>query len=55
MAFPPREAYERFVYSLPDAHPVIQSSTLRLYPSIPTTCFARGSIWFRNGFRAPCL
>lgn len=49
MAFPPRQAYEQFIYSLPATHPEIQSSTLRLYPHSPTTCFVRGSIWFRNG------
>ena len=49
MAFPPRDGYERFIYSLPAAHPEIQSSTLHLYANSPTTCFVRGSIWFRNG------
>lgn len=49
MAFPPRDAYARLIYSLPDAHPEIQSSTLHLYTNSPTTCFVRGSIWFRNG------
>ena len=49
MGFPPRDAYERFIYSLPAAHPEIQSSTLHLYANSPTTCFVRGSIWFRNG------
>lgn len=48
MAFPPRDAYERFIYSLPAMHPEIQSSTLRLYSNSPTTCFVRGSIWFRS-------
>jgi hypothetical protein len=49
MAFPPREAYERFIYSLPAAHPEIQSSTLHIYTNSPTTCFVRGSIWFQSG------
>ena len=49
MAFPPRDAYEQFIYSLPAAHPEIQSSTLHLYTNSPTTCFVRGSIWFRSG------
>jgi len=48
MAFPPRDAYERFIYSLPTLHPEIQSSTLHLYTNSPTTCLVRGSIWFRN-------
>jgi hypothetical protein len=48
MAFPSRDAYERFVYSLPATHPEIQSSTLRLYTNSPTTCFIRGSIWLQN-------
>ncbi len=49
MAFPPREAYERFIYALPDAHPEIQSSTLHLYTNSPTTALVRGSIQFDNG------
>jgi hypothetical protein len=49
MAFPSRDAYERFVYSLPGIHSEVQSSTLHLYTNSPTTCFVRGSIWFRNG------
>ena len=49
MAFPSREAYERSIYSLPAAHPEIQSSTLHLYTNSPTTCFVRGSVWFWNG------
>jgi hypothetical protein len=49
MAFPPREVYEQFIYSLPAAHPEIRSSTLHLYTNSPTTCFVRGSIGFRNG------
>jgi hypothetical protein len=49
MAFPPREAYERFIYALADTHPEVVSSSLHLYPNSPTTCFVRGSIWFQNG------
>ncbi len=49
MAFPPRDAYEQFIYSLLAVHPGIQSSTLHLYTNSPTTCFIRGSIWFQNG------
>ena len=49
MAFPSREGYERFVYSLPDEYLEVASSTLHLYQNSPTTCFVRGSIWFRNG------
>lgn len=49
MAFPPRDAYEQFIYSLPVVHSEIQSSTLHLYTNSPTTCFIRGSIWFQNG------
>ena len=49
MAFPTREAYEHFIYSLPAEHPEIQSSALHLYTNSRTTCFVRGSIWFRNG------
>lgn len=49
MAFPPREAYERFIYSLPAVYPEIRASTLHLYTNSPTTCFVRGSIWFESG------
>ncbi|MCP4667263.1 MAG: hypothetical protein GY849_12950 [Deltaproteobacteria bacterium] len=49
MPFPPRDAYERFAYSLSDTHPEIQSSTLHLYANSPTTCLVRGSVWFKNG------
>lgn len=49
MAFPPRDAYERFIYTLPTEHPEIQSSTLHLYTNSPTTAFVRGSVQFRNG------
>jgi hypothetical protein len=49
MAFPTRESYERFIYSLPESYSEVQSSTLHLYPNSLTTCFVRGSIWFQNG------
>lgn len=49
MAFPSREAYERLIYSLPETHPEIESSTLHLYTNSPTTCFVRGSIRFQSG------
>ena len=49
MAFPSREGYEHFVYSLPDKYEEVASSSLRLYPNSPTTCFVRGSIWLGNG------
>lgn len=48
MTFLSREAYERFIYSLPGAHPEIQSSTLHLYTNSPTTGFVRGSVWLRS-------
>lgn len=49
MTFPPREAYERLIYALADTHREVVSSSLHPYPNSPTTCFVRGSIWFRNG------
>ena len=49
MAFPPREAYERLIYSLPDTYPEVQSSSLHLYSNSPTTALVRGSVWFRSG------
>lgn len=49
MAFPPRELYERLVYSLTDEYPEVVSSTLHLYSNSIATSFIRGSIWFKNG------
>ncbi|PKO24179.1 MAG: hypothetical protein CVU38_00040 [Chloroflexi bacterium HGW-Chloroflexi-1] len=49
MPFPAHENYEWFIYSLPATYPKIHSSTLRIYTNSATTCFVRGSIWFRNG------
>ncbi len=49
MAFPPREAYDRLIYSLTDSFPEVASSSLHLYPNSSTTCFVRGSVWFRSG------
>lgn len=49
MAFPPREAYERLIFTLTDSYSEVVSSSLRLYPNSPTTCFVRGSVWFQNG------
>ena len=49
MVFPPREAYERSIYSLPAVYPELRVSTLRLYANSPTTCYVRGSIWFHSG------
>jgi hypothetical protein len=49
MAFPPREACERLIYTLTDSYPEVVTSSLRLYQNSPTTCFIRGSVWFRNG------
>ena len=49
MAFPPVEMYERFLYSLIDSYSEVAASTLHLYANSTTTCFIRGSVWFRNG------
>lgn len=49
MAFPPRETYEHFIYSLADSYSEVRSSTLHLYPNSASTCFIRGSVWFQNG------
>ncbi len=49
MAFPDREQYERFLYSLPEKSPEIQASTVKLYTNSPTSCLIRGSLSFRNG------
>lgn len=49
MAFPSREIYEQFIYSLSAIYPEIRSSSLNLYTNSPTTCFVRGSIIFQNG------
>lgn len=49
MAFPPREEYEHFLYSLPELYSEIDRSTVKLYMNSPSTCFVRGSIVFQNG------
>ncbi len=49
MAFPTRDEYERFLYTLPDQYPEIQTSTVRLYTNSAASCLIRGRIKFRNG------
>lgn len=49
MAFPSRAEYEHFIYTLPETHSEIASSTLHLFTNSPTTGFLRGSIWFKSG------
>ena len=49
MAFPDRQTYEDFLYSLSASYPEIKTSTLTLYSNSPSTCFLRGSIFFQNG------
>jgi len=48
MVFPPRETYERLIYSVASTYAEIEASTLHLYPHSATTCFVRGSLWFRD-------
>jgi len=48
MTFPSRPEYERLVYSLPDDHPEITRSTLRLYSTSALTAIVEGSVYLRN-------
>ena len=49
MSFPSRAEYERLIYGLPQSHPDIVASSLRLYNTSRGTAIVRGSICFRNG------
>lgn len=49
MSFPSRADYERLVYTLPQKHPEVISSSLHLYSTSRGTAILRGSIRFRNG------
>jgi hypothetical protein len=49
MSFPSQTEYERLIYGLPQSHPNISTSSLRLYNTSRGTAIVRGSIRFRNG------
>jgi hypothetical protein len=49
MSFPSQAEYEQLVYALPQSHPEIVSSSLRLYTTSRGTAIVRGSLRFRNG------
>jgi hypothetical protein len=49
MSFPSQADYERLVYTLPQSHPEVVSSSLHLYSTSRGTAIVRGSIRFRNG------
>lgn len=51
MAFPTLSEYELLIYGLPDAHPEIASSTLRVYSTSSFTATVKGEIVFCNGLR----
>jgi hypothetical protein len=50
MSFPSQADYERLVYTLPQNHPEVASSSLHLYTTSRGTAIVRGSIRFSNGF-----
>lgn len=49
MGFPSREEYELLLYTLPQNHPDVVSSSLHLYTTSRGTAVIRGSARFRNG------
>lgn len=49
MSFPSQADYERLVYTLPQNHPEVISSSLHLYTTSRGTAIVRGSIRFKNG------
>jgi hypothetical protein len=49
MSFLSPADYERLVYTLPQDHPEVVSSSLHLYTTSRGTAIVRGSIRFRNG------
>ena len=49
MSFPSQADYERLVYTLPQNHPEVISSSLNLYTTSRDTAIVRGSIRFKNG------
>jgi hypothetical protein len=49
MSFPSRTDYEQLIYTLPQTHPAIVSSSLRLYTISQGTAIVKGSLYFQNG------
>lgn len=49
MSFPSRSDYEQLVYMLPQSHPGVVSSSLRLYTVSRGTATIKGSVYFQNG------
>jgi hypothetical protein len=49
MAFPSQAEYERLIYNLPNDHPEVAHSTLRLYSTSTLTAIVEGSVLLRNG------
>jgi hypothetical protein len=44
-----RLEYERLLYTLPQSHPEIKSSSLHLFTTSRSTGLVKGSVWFHNG------
>jgi hypothetical protein len=49
MSFLSQAEYEQLVYTLPQSHPEIVSSSLRLYTTSRGTAIVRGTVRFHNG------
>ena len=51
MAFPTLSEYESLIYGLPDKHPEIVASTVRIYSTSALTAAVEGEIEFDSGLR----
>ena len=48
---PSRAEYERFIYTLLKAFPIVEKSTLHFFSTSAAAGMLKGTIWFRNGLR----
>ena len=48
--FPSRVEYEHFIYTIVEAHPAVERSTLHFFTTSATAGLLKGALWFRNGF-----
>jgi len=48
--FPSRAEYEHFLYTIVEAYPAVERSTLHFFTTSATAGLLKGALWFRNGF-----
>jgi len=46
-----RLEYEKLLYTLPQSHPEVESSSLHFFTISKSTGIIRGSVWFHNGLK----